>query len=446
MRGLTATAVVVFGIGAALVGCSGEPGIGTELGGGGGAAGGSTSPGGSGSTTPVADGGVTTSPGTGGDGTSTGPGTGTPPSTTDAGDAASTTPPTTTPGSGGYLHTSGAQILDSQNRVVRLTGLSWFGMETSNYAPHGLWTRSMGSMLDQMKSLGYNMIRVPYTNQMLDAGSMPNGVDASKNPDLQGLTPIQLLDKLIDGAAARGLRIVLDRHRPDASAQSPLWYTAQVSEQKWIDDWKMLAARYKGNTAVVGFDLHNEPHDQATWGDGNASTDWRLAAERAGSAVLGVNPSLLIIVEGVANAGGETYWWGGNLRNAVASPVRLPVANRLVYSPHEYPASVFVQKWFTDPAYPNNLPAVWDAAWGNVAKSGAAPIWIGEFGTKDENALDKPWFRGLATYIKSNGMSFAFWCLNPDSGDTGGILMDDWQTVNAGKQSVIQPILAPAIP
>ena len=74
----------------------------------------------------------------------------------------------------GFLHTDGRNILDSSNRVVRLTGLSWFGLETSNYAPHGLWTRSLDSMLDQIHSLGYTVIRVPWCNQMLDAGSTPS--------------------------------------------------------------------------------------------------------------------------------------------------------------------------------------------------------------------------------------------------------------------------------
>ena len=54
----------------------------------------------------------------------------------------------------------------------------------------------------------------------------------------------------------------------------------------------MLAQRYASNPAVIGADLHNEPHGSATWGDGNPATDWRLAAERAGNAILAANPEL----------------------------------------------------------------------------------------------------------------------------------------------------------
>src|SRR4051812_37027732 len=91
-----------------------------------------------------------------------------------------------------YLHTSAAKIVDSRDKQVRLTGLSWFGLETANYCPHGLWTRSLDSMLDQIQGLGYNMIRVPYCNQLFDPGSTPNGIDFSLNLDLQGLSGLQI--------------------------------------------------------------------------------------------------------------------------------------------------------------------------------------------------------------------------------------------------------------
>ena len=47
-----------------------------------------------------------------------------------------------------YLHTSGSQILDVSNQVVGLSGLNWFGFETSNNVPHGLWTRNWQDVLD----------------------------------------------------------------------------------------------------------------------------------------------------------------------------------------------------------------------------------------------------------------------------------------------------------
>jgi len=44
----------------------------------------------------------------------------------------------------------------------------------------------------------------------------------------------------------------------------------------------MLAQRFQ-DSAIVGADLWNDPKGQATtWGSGNVTTDWNLAAERVG--------------------------------------------------------------------------------------------------------------------------------------------------------------------
>jgi aryl-phospho-beta-D-glucosidase BglC (GH1 family) len=153
----------------------------------------------------------------------------------------------------------------------------------------------------------------------------------------------------------------------------------------------------------------------------------------------------LIIVEGIQNVAGVSYWWGGNLSAAADHPVVLDVQSQLVYSAHDYPATVFNQSWFSASDYPANLPAVWDSFWGSLVKRNAAPVVLGEFGTKNETASDQAWFRTIASYISQTELSFFYWSWNPDSGDTGGILEDDWQTVREDKQAVLQPLLAPLL-
>jgi endoglucanase len=347
-----------------------------------------------------------------------------------------------------YLHTSGNQILDASGNKASLSGVSWFGFETNNYCPHGLWSQSMSFFLDTVKSLGFNHLRVPYCSQLFDSGSTPNSIDATKNSDLTGLSGIQIMDKLVVGCKSRGLRIYLDRHRPDSGGQSALWYTSAYDETRWINDWKMLASRYKGDDTVIGCDLHNEPHSPANWGSGSTTNDWRLAAERCGNAILGVNPELLIIVEGVDSYNGNGYWWGGNLMGAQSYPVRLNVANRLVYSAHDYGPGVASQSWFSDSTFPSNMPGIWDKYWGYLHKNGTAPVLIGEFGGRstDTSSVEGKWQNGLVNYIKSNGMHWTYWCLNPNSGDTGGILNDDWATVNQSKINMLKPAMYGMIP
>ena len=170
--------------------------------------------------------------------------------------------------------------------------------------------------------------------------------------------------------------------------------------------------------------------------------DWRLAAERAGNAVLAANPNWLIFVEGVEKVGADSYWWGGNLTAAGQFPVRLSVPNRLVYSPHDYPASIFPQTWFSDPDYPANLPGVWDAHWGYLRKQNLAPVMLGEFGTRLATTSDQQWLTSLVSYLGTgtNSFSWTFWSWNPNSGDTGGILNDDWTTVNTVKDGNLRTI------
>ena len=346
-----------------------------------------------------------------------------------------------------YLHTSGSKILDAKNQVVGLSGLNWFGFETSSNAPHGLWTRNWESVLDQIKNQGYNVIRLPFSNAMLKQGVMPSGINYTMNPDLEGLTSLQLMDKIIAGADARGIKIILDNHRstPGGGPESNgLWYTDDYPESSWIADWKRLAIRYKNNDALIGMDLRNEPH-AACWGCGDPSKDWRLAAEKAGNAILSVNPNLLIIVEGVSEYNGQYTWWGGNLMGANDHPVRLEVPNRLVYSTHEYPETIYPQPWFRDPDYPDNLPAIWDKYWGYLIRKNIAPVLIGEFGTKYETEKDRAWLHAFRSYIQKNKLSWTFWSLNPNSGDTGGLLLDNWISVHQPKQNILKQIQYPFI-
>ncbi len=346
------------------------------------------------------------------------------------------------------LHADGGKIVDARGKEVVLTGVNWFGLETGSFAPHGLWARNWSQMLDQMAGQGFNTLRLPYSNELFDPASKPNGIDYKLNPDLVGLTGPQILDKIVNGATSRGMMVMLDRHRPTSQAQSPLWYTDKVSEDRWIKDWVIAgqalpqATRWSSALTCTTSRTRN-----ATWGDGNQATDWRAAAERAGNAVLGANPNWLVFVEGVESFQGKGYWWGGNLEGAKNNPVRLTDQSKLVYSAHDYSPKVWSQSWFTDPTFPANLPALWNAQWGYLAKSGTAPVVLGEFGGRSVGSdQEGVWQRKLVDYLKQNKISYTYWSWNPNSGDTGGVLADDWTTVNKDKMALLKSYQAPMAP
>jgi endoglucanase len=333
------------------------------------------------------------------------------------------------------------RIVDAQGQAVQLRGVNWSGFETTDHVVHGLWARNWKSMIDQMRDLGFNAVRLPVCPGTL-RGSAPSSIDYALNPDLAGLDSLGLLDAVVHYLDARGLYVLFDHHRPDCGAISELWYTAQYPEAQWIADLTFLAARYGGIARVIGVDPKNEPHGAATWGTGNPATDWNRAAERAAVAVGGVAPHWLIFVEGIQQnpscSANDGEFWGENLEPLACTPLTIP-ADRLVLSPHTYGPDVFAQPYFSDPAFPANMAAIWDRRFGRFVGAGHAVV-IGEFGGKygEGDPRDVKWQDALVDYLVGKGIGSAFyWTWNPNSGDTGGILRDDWTTVREDKLALL---------
>ena len=364
---------------------------------------------------------------------------------------------TVAPSSSGFLHVDGSRLLDDAGNVARLTGVNWFGFETSNLAPHGLWARDYRSMLKQIRDAGFNSIRLPWCDAMLASGAKAASVNTygadpydqtdPMNGPLEGKSPLEIMDLLVLAAGEFKLKIILDNHsrKPDGYMDEQVWYSDVISEAKWIADWVFMAERYRGNPTVIGFDLDNEPHGIATWAAGNAATDWNSAAERCGNAILAVNSDALIIVEGVEKVGTDSYWWGGNLSAARSHPIGLNKPQKLVYSAHEYGPELFAQPWFTASDFPSDLAGIWKAHFGYLMQENLGHVLIGEFGIKDKSAVSGKagtWFDTFLAYAGSN-YSWTFWCWNPNSGDTEGILGYDWLTPTPWKLNALKPHMAP---
>lgn len=368
------------------------------------------------------------------------------------------------------LRTSGSQFVRGAGETVRLRSINWFGAESDVFCPHGLWVRGYKSIADQIKAMGFNCVRLPFSGDLLAAGrSVPTGViNMELNPDLDGKSAIDVFRAVIDYFTSIEVYVVLDHHRRTAGAGadgSPV--SGSYTVQAWIANWLKLAAIYGDNTMVVGADLHNEPHD-LTW------SAWASYAEQCGNAIHAVAPDWIVIVEGVGTNGGDSYWWGGQLAGVATRPVRLQKANRLAYSPHEYGQSVGQQSWLAYDGqalplnWPMNLYSVWRKYWGFIVEQNIAPVWVGEFGghfgtngtgvtgTAPHAEYESQWLYHLSNYLNGDfngdgttdiaagaqGISFSFWSFNPNSGDTGGIVQDDWTTPQALKLRLLDSIMA----
>jgi endoglucanase len=339
---------------------------------------------------------------------------------------------------------NGGKVVDDKGNAVQLRGVNWFGLDTNVHTVHGLWARNWKDMITQMQGLGFNAVRLPFCPQTLN-GTAPSSIDYGLNPDLQGLSALQVMDKVINEFSRRGMYVLLDHHTPDCNAISELWYTASYSEQQWLKDLSFVAKRYASVPGVIGLDLKNEPHGAATWGSGNAGTDWNKAAERASAAVLKGAPKWLIIVEGISDSANCSssggHFWGGNLEPLACTALKIP-ANRLLLAPHVYGPDVFMQSYFSASNFPANMPAIWERHFGQFAQSGHALL-LGEFGGKygQGNALDVKWHNALVDYLIGKGIRSGFyWAWNSNSNDTGGILNDDWSSVRTDKVALLKKL------
>jgi len=100
----------------------------------------------------------------------------------------------------GYWHTSGTEILDENGRHVRISGVTWYGMESSYWVPAGLDYQPYTKIMDLVKSLGYNAIRLPFSNELVESNPIVTDKVAA-NPQFKGRHALDVLDSIVAYAA-----------------------------------------------------------------------------------------------------------------------------------------------------------------------------------------------------------------------------------------------------
>ncbi|TYZ68901.1 hypothetical protein PybrP1_010970 [[Pythium] brassicae (nom. inval.)] len=347
-----------------------------------------------------------------------------------------------------------------------IKGASYFGMETDILVPHGLWGGDASTTLEAVAGLlaanAFNLVRLPLAasavieNVAVDRYKMGNEtrlLDAFAGRQLHYL---DVLDYVVTELAKHRVLVLLDVHVLSPGGPiTPLWYDPQrPATRTWIGDaWEVLARRYASSWNVVAADLKNEPHGAARWGSGDPDSDWRLAARGLAERVLRLCPRWLIFVEGVQFATSDDAssarpcFWGESLQDVrTAVPLELCVPERLVFSPHVYGPDVAEQSYFRDARFPAHLPSVWDTHFGFVSAQRLAPLVIGEWGGKYRSERDCAWQDAFATYLRERSIGSVYWCVNPNSGDTEGLLEADWRTPRAAKLRLLSAFKGSDVP
>lgn len=325
-------------------------------------------------------------------------------------------------------------------KPLPLYGLNWFGLETCDRAPQGLWEgRSVTEILAQVRGYGFNALRLPVSPAVLrDEGNVASWAQIGDPAYPQ--SPLAGLRYVLEKAQGLGFYVLLDFHtfRCDLVREQlpgkPFDPARGYTKADWLADLERMARLSLEFPNVFGVDLANEPH-ALTW------AEWKALAQEGAQAVLRVNPRILVAVEGVGNAsdsGGYPAFWGENLTEARDD---LGLGDRLLYLPHVYGPSVSSQPYFSDPTFPENMPAIWDTHFGHLSTRGL-PWGIGEFGGW-YTGQDRVWQDRFVEYLRGKGVRVWFyWALNPNSGDTGGILQDDWKTPVQEKLDLLRRLMA----
>lgn len=371
-----------------------------------------------------------------------------------------------------WLYTDGTKILDKDGNEVWLTGINWFGYNTGTNTFDGLWASDLDQSIQEIANHGFNVIRVPFSVELVHEWSVGNYPDANfnqaTNDYLVGMDSLQIFDYVIGQCRANGLKIIIDFHSAETNASGHmvnLWYTDKISRQTYISSVAWMAERYKNDDTIIAYDLKNEPHGKpyegeqaAKWDDSKDANNWKYMAEETAYAILDKNPNVLILVEGLeiypkdiksngdfSSTNDDDYffnWWGGNLRFVKDKPLDLgKYQNKLVYSPHDYGPTVYQQPWFEgDYDFDSLMDDCWHDNWFYIYEDETAPLLIGEWG----GFMTEPnitWMTYMKQLILENRLNHTFWCFNANSGDTGGMVLDDFTTWDEEKYNFVKDVL-----
>jgi aryl-phospho-beta-D-glucosidase BglC (GH1 family) len=364
----------------------------------------------------------------------------------------------------GYYVANG-KIYESNGQEVQVRGINHHGFNSPILQPQYLWAMGWKEQIAQIKSLGFNAVRLPFVPETLYSTAKVDQlsyVDPNRNSDLFGKTPLQALDMWMAEANRVGLYVMLDFHSPSKLRQYPHWFVSNPADfnltyngqaytaANWTRDLAFVAKRYAHLPKFMGIDVFNEPYGEVRWTHtANPNLSWKAAVESASRAILAANPNLLVMVQGISgNFDGIENTnipinWGEDLQPQSYLPLAI-AQEKLVFVPHSYGPDVFYKSSFNASNFPANLAADWEALFGKFRNVHAVVPgeWGGHYGSGlgTGGAKDVTWQNAFVDYMISRGIRSSFyWCYTPNSGDTGGVLDNNLQ-VRTDKMNLLKKL------
>jgi len=227
-----------------------------------------------------------------------------------------------------------------------------------------------------LKNAGVNSIRVPFNYRLFTSEKYMG----ESNPE----HGFQLLDNLLNWCRKEQLYVLLDMHcapggqtgdNIDDGDGYPFLFESEADQQLTASIWQRIAARYKNDPIIIGYDLLNEPI--ATYFD---ATKFNHKLEplykRIASAIRQVDQNHLLFLGGAQ--------WDSNF-----APFGAPFDSKLVYTFHKY---------WTSPTKEVIQPYV------DFSNKYQVPIYCGETG---ENTNE--WIDSFRTTLEAARIGWHFW-------------------------------------
>jgi len=249
-----------------------------------------------------------------------------------------------------------------------------------------------------IKRSEFNSVRVPFSYRLF--------VSDGSVPTLEG-PGYELLDRVIGWCRSEGLYVILDMHAApggqtgdniDDSFAYPFLFESSESQELTVNLWRKIAARYRNEPAVIGYDLLNEPI--AHYFD-TASLTPKLEPlyRRIVSGIREVDRNHIIFLGGAQ--------WDTNFKI-----FGRPFDPKLAYTFHKY--------WMTV-----NQDAI--QQYLTFRDEYNVPIWMGESGENTDEWIDS--FRKL---LEAHNIGWCFWPYKKLEATSCIISIkapDDWATI-----------------
>lgn len=336
------------------------------------------------------------------------------------------------------LRTKGRNVVDQRGRRFKLASVNWYGASDEFNIPGGLEAKHRSEIAQAIRAMGFNSVRMPYSDEMVITNPRMLQHLLTANPDLVGKRALDILVAVVEALTDAGIAVIINNHITTSTwccgadpcdagwANDHLGPLCRIrqTEDDWISHWETVMALFVDNPLVIGADLRNEV--RGVWGTMTWNR-WATAAERAGNALLKMNPDWLIVVGGTES--------GNDLTGVAERPVQLDLDHRVVYSAHVYSWSGWgsLEGRYAKRSYPSFARAM-RRNWGYLVEDNLAPVWVGEFGAPNAPGMgDANYWQNLLRYLQAIDADFGYWALNPRKGknnerETYSLVEDDWVT------------------